>query len=299
MGARTQIGLVGLGPMGQALARTLVASGATVQGWNRSPGTVASLPGVLEASSVTDLARSSDVIVVCVRDHAAFRAAFDGVAAVGTVVNMSSASPDEARRTASWAAERGIRYLSVAIMVPTPSIGTDDALFLASGPRSELGAVLPQLASLGTFHHVGDDPGAASLLDVAMLDVFFAGMTAFLHAAAMMTADGRTATELVPWADSVLDVLRGVFAGLAQDVDAGEHPGDEDRLTMDLAAIDHIVATSDEAGLDGGFVRAIRDLAAAEVDAGAGDEGFSRVVDALRGAAEGRRPPIRSRTSRA
>lgn len=268
--------------MGQALARTLVSSGVTVQGWNRSPGAVASLPGVLEASSVTGLARSSDVVVVCVRDHAAFRAAFDGVPVPGTVVNMSSATPDEARRTARWAAERGIRYLSVAIMVPTPSIGTDEALFLASGPRSELDVVLPDLAALGTFHYLGDDPGAASLLDVAMLDVFFAGMTAFLHAAAMMTAEGRTAIELVPWAGSVLDVLRGAFEGLARDVDTGEHPGDEDRLTMDLAAVEHIVATSDEAGLDGGFVRAIRDLAAAEVDAGRGEDGFSRVVDALR-----------------
>jgi 3-hydroxyisobutyrate dehydrogenase-like beta-hydroxyacid dehydrogenase len=60
---------------------------------------------------------------VCLRDHSAVRevlTTLDPALFTGrTVVNLSSATPDEGRRTAAWAAQRGITYLTGAIMVPT------------------------------------------------------------------------------------------------------------------------------------------------------------------------------------
>jgi 3-hydroxyisobutyrate dehydrogenase-like beta-hydroxyacid dehydrogenase len=284
--ARHTVALLGLGPMGLTLARTLAASGLGVQAWNRTPGRADDVEGVDEANTVADALRDADLVIASLRDHEAFRSALGSVDASllagAVIVNTSSSTPDEARRTAEWAAGRGARYLSSAIMVPTPAIGTEHSLILFSGGRAEFDAATPVLEALGRLEYVGEDHGAASLLDVGMLDVFFAGMASFLHAAAMLTANGRTATEFVPWATSMLDALGPTFIGLARDVDAGRYPGDQDRLSMELAALEHIVDASSEIGLDGRVSRAVRDLVAREVAAGRGDDGFSRIVETIR-----------------
>jgi 3-hydroxyisobutyrate dehydrogenase-like beta-hydroxyacid dehydrogenase len=272
--------------MGLTLARTLADSGADVRAWNRTPGRAHDLEGIDEVRSVATATAGADLVVASLRDHDALRSTLEPLEAsalIGTVVvNTSSATPAEARRTAEWAAARGIRYLSSAVMVPTPVIGTEQSLLLFSGGRAEFDAVAPTLAALGRLEYLGDDHGAASLLDVSMLDVFFAGMTSFLHATAMLTANGRTAAEFVPWARAMLDALGETIVGLARDVDTGRYSGDEDRLSMDLAALEHVVDASDELGLDGGVARAMRDLAARGVTAGFGDDSFSRVIEMVR-----------------
>ena len=70
--------------------------------------------------------------------------------------------------------------------------------------------------------------------------------------------------------------------GLADDVDAGTYPGAEDNLAMELTALDHIVDTSAQLGLDARLPRLLRDVAAAAVGRGHGGDGFSRVVEVLR-----------------
>lgn len=98
----------------------------------------------------------------------------------------------------------------------------------------------------------------------------------------MLAANGRSATEFLPWATSMFDALGGTFVGLADEIDSGRYPSDQDRLSMALAALEHVVDASDETGLDGSVPRAIRDLAARGVAAGFGDDSFARVVEVIR-----------------
>ena len=117
-----------------------------------------------------------------------------------------------------------------------------------------------------------------------MLDVFFTGMTGFLHAAALVGADGIAAKTFLPYARRITDVLAGTLEGLARDVDAGSHPGDEDTVEMELAAMEHIVHTAKARGVRPELPELVRSLLAETVAAGHGKDGFSRVVDALRAA---------------
>lgn len=80
----------------------------------------------------------------------------------------------------------------------------------------------------------------------------------------------------------MLEALGGTFVGQARDVAGERYPGDEDRLAMELAALQHIVDASDEIGLDGGVARSMRDLAARGVASGFGDDSFSRVIESIR-----------------
>jgi 3-hydroxyisobutyrate dehydrogenase-like beta-hydroxyacid dehydrogenase len=239
------------------------------------------------AADPAEAVAAGRLIVVCLRDHPAARevlgridpATFDG----RTVVHFSSSTPEVARETAAWAADRGTEYLSGAILVRTPLVGDPEALFLYAGDRDRFDRHYELLRILGgKADHLGTDHGLASLYDVAMLELFFAGMTAFLHGAAMTTAQGVDAKTFLPYAQDVLGVLHHSLDGLAADVDAGSYPGTEDNLAMELTALGHIVDTGAELGLDPRLPELLRDVTRAAVRAGQGGDGFSRVIEVLR-----------------
>jgi len=283
------VAVLGQGPMGAALARALLDAGVPTTVWNRTAERSAPqvAAGAEVALSAEDAVRSSDLVLAVLRDHAATRVVLgevpDDAFAGRTVVGFATSTPDAARATARWAAERRVSWISGAIMVPTPLIGSPEALFLYSGdpvvfePYAEVLRVLG-----GDGRHVGTDHGLASLLDTGMLEVFFAGMTGFLHAAAMVTAQGVSATDFLPFARVMVDILPASLEGLARDVDTGAYPGTEDNLAMELSALRHIAEASDDIGLDGRLPHLMRDLAAAAVEAGHGGDGWSRVVELLR-----------------
>ncbi len=294
--ATTTVSVIGLGAMGRALAHAFNAAGHNVTVWNRTPTRADGLrgEGVDVAATVAEAVAASDLTVICVLDTAAVKEILDAARPAidgATIVNLTSSTPEDARAVAAATQEGGARYLDGAIMVPTPLIGTPDASVLYSGDPDVLDAHRDTLAVLGGgLELVGTDPGLASLLDLGMLDVFFAGMTSFLHAAAMVGSDGISATTFQPYAEQIVDVLKGSLAGLAADVDARSYPGHEDNLSMELAALDLIVAASAARGIDGSVPDASRRLAAAAVKAGHGRDGFARVVDALRHPANNERP---------
>ena len=68
-----KVGVVGLGNMGSALADALIAKGFDVTVWNRTPAKAEryARAGINVAATVEDAARATDVLVVCLVDHAA------------------------------------------------------------------------------------------------------------------------------------------------------------------------------------------------------------------------------------
>ena len=290
----TRVGVLGLGPMGAALARSFATSGVPTTVWNRSAERAGPLEevGAQVAASPQALAEAVDLLVVCVLDHTAVRevleAVDDEVLRATTVVNLSTAGPAEARETAAWAQRRGLRYLNGAIMVPTAVIGTPDAQVLYSGSEDVFAASVETLRwAAPAAEHVGTDPGLASLLDTSMLEIFFAALTSFLHATALVGTGGISPERFLPYAARVVGLLPATFEGLAADVAAGRYPGTDDRLAMELAGMEHMVRATRAAGLDERLPQLLHDVVADAVRAGHGDDGFSRVVEVLRGDIDG------------
>lgn len=283
------VAVLGLGPMGSALARAFVGAGVPTTVWNRTASRTEPLvaAGATGATTAAGAVSAAPLVVVCLRNHDAVRAVLGGLDAATlhgrTVVNLTSTTPDEARASARWARERGISYLSGAIMVPTPMIGDPAALVLYSGDTVDFERHAPVLRHLaGRADHLGEDHGLAPLYDVAMLEIFFAGMTSFLHAAAMTSAQGVDAQTFLPYAQQIVSILPDTVNALAADVDRGEYPGDQDSIAMELAALEHLAHTSAATGLDSRLPELMRDLAHETVAAGDGHLGWSRIVEALR-----------------
>lgn len=285
MEQKEAVTVLGLGAMGTALARALLAAGHPVTVWNRTPARADALvtDGARPAPDPASAVAATALTIVCLLDDDAVRAVLDGVDLAGaTLVNLTSGTPEHARATAAWLSDRGAEVLAGTIMVPTPLVGPEEGLVLYSGPATVHDRHRTTLAALGRTDHLGDDPGRAALFDLGMLDVFFAGLASFLHAAAVVGRDGVPAAEFVRYAEEVVAILPATFRGLAEDVDAGTHPGEEDNLVMDAAALGHIVATSRARGVDPALPELVHRLARRAIDRGHGADGFSRVVDEIR-----------------
>ncbi|MFI8889062.1 NAD(P)-dependent oxidoreductase [Streptomyces paradoxus] len=281
--------VLGLGPMGRALAGALVDAGLRTTVWNRTPGRDRELlgRGASGATSAAEAVAASEVTVVCVVNYDAADAVLrqDEVAAAlkgRTVVNLTADTPARARDTAAWASEHGVRYLDGAIMTPTTTIGTPDAVFLHSGPEDlyeEVSAVRQALG--GTHTHLGADPGRAAAYDIALLDVFWTAMAGYAHALAVARAEGVTATELAPFAQGIAAILPPVFAETAADTVAGTYSGDGNPLTSAVSSMSHIVHVSESHGIDAGVMRAAEGMARRTIGLGHGQDGFIRIAEVI------------------
>jgi 3-hydroxyisobutyrate dehydrogenase-like beta-hydroxyacid dehydrogenase len=148
---RSPVTVLGLGPMGSALAGAFLAGGHRTTVWNRTAAKADALVarGAVRAHTVAEAVQASPLVVVCVIDYDAVRTILDSAADAlpgRTVVNLTADSPERARAMAEWADEHDVAYLDGAIMTPTETIGGPEAVVLYSGPREVFDAHRPALA---------------------------------------------------------------------------------------------------------------------------------------------------------
>ncbi|MGK9459685.1 NAD(P)-dependent oxidoreductase [Streptomyces sp. G6] len=281
--------VLGLGPMGRALAAAFLAAGLRTTVWNRTPGRDTDLvaKGAIPAASAEEAVAAAPLTVVCVVNYDASDAVLrqDAVTAAlkgRTVVNLSADTPGRARDTADWADRHGVRYLDGAIMTPTPTIGTDDAVFLHSGPEELYREHQPVLAALGGTHtHLGEDAGRAAAYDIALLDIFWTAMAGYVHALAVARAEGVTGAELAPFAQGIAAILPPLFTEFAADTDAGTYSGELNPITSAASTMAHVVHASEAHGIDASLMRVVEGQARRVIARGHGTDGYTRVADVI------------------
>ena len=281
--------VLGLGPMGRALAGALLTAGVSTTVWNRTPGRDRELVerGAVAASSPEAAVAAGPLTLVCVVNYDAAdtvlrRAAVAGALSGRTVVNLTADTPGRARETAAWAAGRGIGYLDGAIMTPVATIGTPAAVFLHSGPPQLYREHRPVLDALGGSHtHLGAEIGRAAAYDVALLDLFWTAMAGYAHALAVARAEGITARELAPFAGGIGAILPPIFEESAAAADDGRYPGEDNPITSAASSMAHIIETAEGHGLDAGVMRAVEGLARRAIGRGHGTDGFLRITELL------------------
>ncbi|MFD8209783.1 NAD(P)-dependent oxidoreductase [Streptomyces sp. NPDC059695] len=286
---RLSVTVLGLGPMGRALAGAFLDAGVRTTVWNRTPGREGDLVerGAVLAASAEEAVAASPLTVICMVNYDATdsvlrRPAVADALKGRALVNLSADVPERARDTGRWAAEHGVGYLDGAIMTPTPTIGTPAGVFLHSGPTALYGEHRRVLDALGGTHtHLGEDVGRAAAYDVALLDIFWTSMTGYVHALAVARAEGIPARELAPFAQGIGAILPPLFQEWAEDVDGGSYSGEGNPLTSAVSTMDHVVHASEAHGIDASVMRAARALAARAVDRGHGADGFTRVTQVM------------------
>ncbi|WP_163855275.1 NAD(P)-dependent oxidoreductase [Paenibacillus elgii] len=282
---RTSVTVLGLGPMGQALAGAFLKAGHPTTVWNRTPAKADALvaQGAALANTVVEAVAASPLVIICVLDYNAVNAilAPAGDALKGrTLVNLTADTPERAREMAAWAAARGIDYLDGAIMTPTPTIGHPTAVVLYSGPEAVYEANRQALASLGgTASHLGTDPGRAAAYDVALLDIFWTSMSGYIHALALARAENIAAKDLAVYAQGIVHIMPDIMTEFARQVDDGHYPGEKSNIVSAAAGMEHIIHAAKARGIDASVLSAAHAVARRAIDAGQGADAFSRLAE--------------------
>ena len=115
----TKIGFIGVGIMGKPMAQHLARGGHSVLTFSRSN---AAVDGCTSASSIAELTRASDVIILMLPDTPDVEKALFGDGGVAsaltkgkTIVDMSSISPTETKKLAARVRELGCDYLDAPV----------------------------------------------------------------------------------------------------------------------------------------------------------------------------------------
>ncbi len=283
-----QVSVIGLGLMGQALARTLLDAGHPTTVWNRTEAKAADAVarGAALAASPRDAVAASPLVLVCVSDYAAVHALIDPLADAlegRVLVNLSTGTAQEARDTAAWAARRGLTYLDGVVLVDPPAIGTEDAVLLYSGPRAAFDAHEPTLRALGAgTAYLGADHGLSALYDMAVLTAMWSVLNAFLHGAALLETAGVDAATLAPVVVQGVRTIADWVPGYAEQIDAGAYPATDATLHTHVAAMGHLVHESEASGIDAELPRLMKRLADRAVAQGHGDRSYATMIEQFR-----------------
>ncbi|BCJ35565.1 6-phosphogluconate dehydrogenase [Actinocatenispora thailandica] len=280
----SQVTVLGLGPMGTALAAAFLAAGHRTTIWNRTPGRTAALAerGATPADTAAAAVAASPLVVACVRDYAALRTVLTGTGADWTgrtLANLGSGRPDEARALAAWAGAQRLGYLDGAILTPTPTIGTAAGTVLYSGPEESFAVHRPTLAALGGRPaYLDADPGRAAAYEMALLDLFATAVHGVAHSFALARAERIAPTDLAPYARGIGGLLPEMIDRAARQLQAGEFPGEVSTIGSAAATIRHVAETARAHELDTGALDAVRALVDRAVAAGHGGAGLGRLA---------------------
>ncbi|WP_414942447.1 NAD(P)-binding domain-containing protein [Amycolatopsis sp. cmx-11-51] len=275
----TTVTVLGLGPMGHALAAAFTAAHHPTTVWNRTPGKETGLDVTVAATAAEAIA-ASPLVLVCVRDYAVAQSILDTDALQGrTLVNVSGGSPRQARDLASWATGHGIDYLDGVIVATTEAIGSADAALFYSGPADVYETHRATLSALGeNANHLGEDPGRAAAFDASLQDMLWTSMSGVVHMFTLAKAENIAAAGIAGHAKAMLGFFPDMIDLLAGQIASEQYPGDAGTLDATAATMDHILEAIRAQDLDNGVLAAARAQVQQAIDAGHGSDGFGRLA---------------------
>ena len=160
-----RVGFVGLGTMGASMAANLARAGFPLAVWNRTPGRAADLLelGATEAASRADVARSADVVVICVSDTPDVEDVLFGVDGIASgaradllVVDCSTIAPSATRDFAARLARAGIELVDAPVSGGSEGARNATLTIFVGGEADAVERARRVLSAMGrTITHVG------------------------------------------------------------------------------------------------------------------------------------------------
>ncbi|MEV3937440.1 NAD(P)-binding domain-containing protein [Glycomyces sp. NPDC049804] len=278
--------ILGLGAMGSAIAARLRETGHATTVWNRTAAKTEPhvAAGSNAAATVAEAVRAGELVFVVLLDHASVREHLDPVAADlkgRTVVNLVTTTPGQARETAAWAVEHGIPYVDGAIMAVPSTIGDPSARLLYSGDDHVFDTARPVLETLGTAEYTGEDPGIASLKDMALLSAMDLMLLGYVQAIAMMRSAGTSAADTAREVETWLAAMLPHGRELAAIVDGGTYDTGGQSVDFDRFGIRSLITASREQGVRADLLEPHQKLLEELAATGHGDSDWIRIIERL------------------
>jgi 2-hydroxy-3-oxopropionate reductase len=194
-----KVGFIGLGIMGQGMARNLLCAGFDLTVWNRTASKAQELvgQGAKQAYTPADLAARCDVIVICVSDTPDVEAvlfgengAIHGAKAGSLVVDCSTISPIKTREFAKALADKGVHMLDAPVSGGSEGAVQGTLSVMVGGEAEQVTRAMPFLKAMGkSITHVGSN-GAGQMVKLVNQILVVNGMLALGEAFLFAQAGG-------------------------------------------------------------------------------------------------------------
>jgi 3-hydroxyisobutyrate dehydrogenase-like beta-hydroxyacid dehydrogenase len=206
------VSMIGLGAMGAAMVRNLLAKGLTVTVWNRSRAIVDALAaeGAIPAADAEEAFKADIVLSMLAHDQAVKDVLLDsGVLArarKGVVhVNLATISTALAGELAALHAELGLGYVASPVFGRPPVAQAGGLNVLAAGAPDAVATAMPVLEMLAAkVWPLGADPVRANALKLAGNFMIVSAIESMGEAVALGEAYGVPAPELLDMLSSTL-----------------------------------------------------------------------------------------------
>jgi 3-hydroxyisobutyrate dehydrogenase len=203
------VGYIGLGAMGGALARRLLAAHELVV-WDINKAVVAEFEklGASTAASGAELARRCDVLLLCLPRSSNVRQVIfgpgglaEGLTAGKIVVDQTSGVPTETREMAEQLAERGVAMIDAPVSGGVGGAAAGTITIMVSGPDEAYEKALPVLSAISpNVERCGGRVGNAQAMKLVNNAMSAGGRLATLEVVAMGKKMGlslETVTDII------------------------------------------------------------------------------------------------------
>jgi 3-hydroxyisobutyrate dehydrogenase-like beta-hydroxyacid dehydrogenase len=284
-----EIGFIGLGAMGRAMASRLLSAGHRLRVWNRSPGPARELAEQgAEAAATPAEALRGDVAITMLADDGAYRS----VGLAGPILdqaprgmihlNMATVSVELTRELAAAHADRGLSYVAAPVFGRAEVAAAGKLTIVAAGPEGALDRATPLFDAMGQrTWRLGADPTQAAATKIA---------GNFMIASAIETISEATtlaARHGVP-PETLLDLLTSslfsapVYKNYGAIIAGRKYQPPGFRLALGLKDVRLALAAGEAAGVPLAFASVLRDAFLEAVAHGDGDLDWAAVAEVTR-----------------
>jgi len=282
------VSIIGLGSMGTAQARALVARDLKVTVWNRTAGRATELVelGATLAESPAAAVAASPLIVMCVLDYDAANAILaepgvQGALAGKTLVQLSTGSPDQVYAQQKAVHAAGGKFVAGGIMAYPRSIGRPNCIILYAGDSSyaEYRETLACIA--GSSQYLGEDPAAAVGAYFALSSYMIGALGLFFETAGIARHYGISIDTYYLLSRLVTDeVLEGLKDG-AYRIGAQQFDGKLASIDLTIAGMSEVCRTFRETGMPAKLTEALVEALKISSGDGHGDKDISYLTETV------------------
>lgn len=199
------VGFIGLGQMGSAMATNLVRAGHTVRVWNRLPKAAEALAAVGAVPVATPgEAFAGDAVLTMLADDEALRGLLvehkllERATKPAMHIAMATISVDLAKALTAWHAEHGIGYVAAPVFGRTEVAVAGELNILAAGPADLIDRAAPLFEAMGQkTWRLGEEPFRANVVKLAGNYMIAASMQTMAEAMALGRGHGVDAHDLM------------------------------------------------------------------------------------------------------
>ncbi|HZG16118.1 MAG TPA: NAD(P)-binding domain-containing protein [Candidatus Bathyarchaeia archaeon] len=286
----SEVSVIGLGPMGTALAQTLLRHGKRITVWNRTISKAESLvqQGAVLAPSASSAIGESPISIICVANYETSASILDTkevapVLAGRTLVQLSTGTPQEARNSEIWAREHDANYLDGAIQAWPSHIGRQETVILYSGSRTAFETNEPLLRILaGNSIYLGEQVGAASAQALAVISYLLGTWMGFAHGAHILESENQPVDSFGSMIAAIAPLLGEEARHQGKVIQTGQFGNPESSLKTSADSVRRLIQQAMEAGINSEFPANALPFFVKATEAGYGDEEVSAIIKVLR-----------------